>query len=150
MPMPIKKIEDKVSGNFLVDYSLLLKSLPPDTKNKIVKASDADANLLMKLWETAEKISENVYKIAKTQFSQEDILRLKAHGFLTGGSEEVKFTPKAKVILTTMVLGESNRFQKEQKQKSYTEIIASMDHRGQKGYRVPKYAANNSNFIRLG
>jgi len=149
MPIPIQRVEDKHGGNFLADFSVLLNDLPKDSRKRIVKASDEDATLLLKLWSTSDKISENVYNIKGSKFSQDDILRLKAHGFLTGGSEEVKFTSKAKVILTTMVLGESNNFQKSVKKKSYTEILASMDHRGKSGYRAPKYAAN-SNQIRIG
>lgn len=75
-------------------------------------------------------------------------MRLKAHGFLTGSSDEVKFTTKAKTVITTMALGETNALTKMVKKKSYTEIIASMSLKGKKGYRIPKFAAN-SNLIRV-
>jgi hypothetical protein len=63
----------------------------------------------------SEKLSEDVYAIKNSKVTQDDVIRLKSHGFLTGGTEEVKFTGKAKAVITTMVLGESNAFQKEQK-----------------------------------
>ena len=70
-------------------------------------------------------------------------------GFLTGGVDEVKLTRSGKIVITTMALGEVNSFAKAKQQKSYTEILASMDKRGKKGYRIPKYAANTSNNLKL-
>lgn len=148
MPLPIQKVYDRMSGegNFYMDYSTLIPIIPE--KKKIVVASDQDAELLIKLWAASEKLADDVYQIKNSGISSGDVLRLKAHGFLTGGSEEVKFTGKAKAIITTMVLGEGNKFQKQQKKKSYTEIVASMNLKGKKGYRMPTYAAN-SNLIRV-
>ena len=158
MPLPIQKMHDsndrinetdKSAGNnsnFYLDYSLLMKGIPK-TDKRMVTASDADADLLIRFWSSADKVGEDVYKVKNSKTSNDDILRLKAHGFLTGGSEEVKFTGKAKAVITTMVLGESNALQKQQKKKNYTEIMASMSIKGKSGYRVPKFAAN-SNLIR--
>jgi len=152
MPLPIQKIhtleKETSDSNFFIDYSLLLNTMPKE--KKIVTASDEDAELLIRFWTTADKLSESeeVYRVSNSKLTNEDILRLKAHGFLTGSSEEVKFTSKAKAVITTMALGESNAFTKQQKKKSYTEIIASMSLKGKKGYRIPKFAAN-SNLIRV-
>jgi len=153
MPVPIQKIhsveKESSDSNFFIDYSLLLNTMPK-TKKKIVTASDEDAELLVRFWTTAETVngSDEMFRVPKDKLSNEDILRLKAHGFLTGSTDEVKFTSKAKAVITTMALGESNAFTKMQKKKSYTEIIASMNLKGKKGYRIPKYAAN-SNLIRV-
>lgn len=157
MPLPIQKMHDsndrtnetdKSAGNsnFYLDYSLLLNGIPK-TDKKVVTASNEDADLLIRFWSTADKVGEDVYKVNNSKASNDDILRLKAHGFLTGGTDEVKFTGKAKAVITTMVLGESNALQKQQKKKNYTEIMASMSIKGKTGYRVPKFAAN-SNLIR--
>lgn len=152
MPVPIQKIHENVDktageGNFYIDYSLLLNNLPRESK-KIVTASDEDAELLIRLWSSADQVSEDIYKVKNSKVSQDDILRLKAHGFLTGSSEEVKFTGKAKTVITTMALGENNALQKNVKKKPYTEIMAAMSLKGKKGYRIPKFAAN-SNLIRV-
>ena len=56
----------------------------------------------------------------------------------------LEITKRGKTIITTMALGEPNKFETSKQQKSYTEILASMDKRGKKGYRTPKYAASNS------
>jgi len=151
MPVPIRLNMDKGRENTSIDYSFLLNSIEPEKKNKkIVTASNSDATLLFDIWSKSEKINEDTFKVDVSVVASKDILRLKTRGFLTGGLNEVHFTPKGKTIITTMVLGETNRFEKgADKQKSYTEILASMDKRGKKGYRIPKYAANNSNRLRL-
>jgi hypothetical protein len=154
MPVPIQKIHDNVDrnktssdGNFYIDYSPLLQNIPQNNK-KVVVASDEDAELLLRLWVSSQRVSDNVYNVKECKVSHDDILRLKAHGFLTGSSEEVKFTPKAKSIITLMALGEGNALQKNVKKKNYTEIMASMSLKGKSGYRVPKIAANY-NLIRI-
>ena len=152
MPVPIQRIHEVVDktagdGNFYIDYSILINNFPKESK-KIVTASDEDAELLIKLWATSDKVSDNVYKIKNSKVTNDDILRLKSHGFLTGGTEEIKFTGKAKAVITTMALGESNALQKNVKKKHYTEIIASMSLKGKSGYRVPKIASNY-NLIRV-
>ena len=148
MPIPIQRVhESSGKGDFYIDYSMLLNNIPAAPK-KVVVASNEDADLLIKLWASSDKISEDVYKIKKGQITQADLNKLKTHGFLTGGNDEVKFTGKAKSVITTMVLGENNAFQKQVKKKNYTEIMASMSLKGKKGYRIPKFAAN-SNLIRV-
>jgi len=152
MPVPIQRIHentDKTSSdsNFFIDYSLLVHDMPKESK-RVVTASDEDAELLVRFWTTADKVSEEVYKVTSSKVSNDDILRLKAHGFLTGSSEEVKFTGKGKAVITTMALGENNAFTKEQKKRSYAQVVANMSLKGKKGYRIPKFAAN-SNLIRV-
>jgi hypothetical protein len=143
MPLPIQKVYDTASGDpkLYLDYSLLLHSVPK-SNTRIVTASDEDADILIRLWTTADKASDDVYRLKNSKITQDDILRLKSHGFLTGSSDEVKFTGKAKAVITTMALGESNALQKNVKKKHYTEIIASMSLKGKSGYRIPKVAAN--------
>jgi serine protease inhibitor len=78
-----------------------------------------------------------------------DIIRLKSRGLITGGVNEVNFTKRGKIVITTMSLSEPNKFQTNATEKSYKEILASMDKKNKKGYRIPKFATNNSNNIRL-
>lgn len=153
MPVPIKPIEDRERRDYkqTIDYSFLATLTPQPAKtSKTVVASNKDASLLYELWSMAEKGNkEGTYKI-DSSINSKDIMRLKTRGFLTGNSEEVKFTKKGRMIVTTMALSEPNNFAKEKKQKKYTEILAYNDKRGKKGYRLPKYATDNSNNLRLG
>lgn len=75
MPIPIKRIPhvDKSSGgsNFSIDYSFLMNNLPKD--KRIVTASDEDAELLVRFWSSADKVSDEVYKVSGSKLSNEDI-----------------------------------------------------------------------------
>jgi len=160
MPIPIKPISEqngeKYGGiGFQMDYSILLNKIPEIksiSDKKIVTASDNDAKILMDIWTNAEKKNES-YKISsKMNVSYRDVMRLRTNGLLTGTNEEVQLTDRAKSVIRTMVLGENNNFLKNKKQKSYTEIMASMDKRGKKGYRIardknnedaPKFSSNS-------
>jgi len=150
MPLPIKPISDigrSPSENCQIDYSFL--SSIPEPNKKTVVASNSDASLLFDLWTKAEKIGEDLFKVDSSKFDNNDILRLKSRGFLAGGTKEVKFTKKAKMVVTTMALAEPNKFQTTRQHKPYNEILASMDKKGKKGYRIPKFAASTSNNLRL-
>lgn len=139
MSIPIKPNDEnnKYSAmDFKVDYSFLAKSLPEKSSKKIVTASDSDAKTLMEIWEKAEKDGAYFKISSKIDVSYRDIMRLKTNGLLTGTNDRVQLTERAKQVIKTMVLGENNAFLKSQKQKSYTEIMASMDKRGKKGYRI--------------
>lgn len=151
MPVPIMKVPDNKQDNSnSIDYSFLLSS--PIPERKTVVASNKDASLLFELWSNGEKIDDSI-KINSKDITSNDILRLKTLGFLIGDANSVKFTKKGKMVITTMSLGEQSQFDKKRQNKSYTEILASMDKRGKKGYRVaskdPKFATNNSNRLDL-
>jgi len=155
MPVPIRlnhSPEKSEVSNLAIDYSFLLQQQPyPSQTSRQVTASNADAALLFELWTQARKLSdrENSFRV-DASVDPQAILRLKSRGFITGGVNEIKFTERGRKIVVTMALGETSRFAKDaDKDKSYTEILASMDKRGKKGYRIPKYAANTSNCLRL-
>ena len=149
MPVPIKFMPEKSKDyNYKVDYSFLANVIPEPSKDKKVLASNNDASLLFKIWHTSQKNDDDSYSL-DSSINSKDVLRLKTQGFLTGTSEKVKFTRRGKLVVTTMALGEPNKFGKEKKEKPYTEILASMDKRGKKGYRIPKFSSNTSNNIRL-
>ena len=148
MPVPIMLIPDKSQkqDKYVIDYSFL--GAPIEAPKKKVMASNKDANLLFDLWSKSEKIGGDTFNLDSSAESK-DVLRLKARGFLTGSLREVTLTRKGKMVVTTMALSEPNRFSKDKKQKDYNEILASMDKRGKKGYRIPKFATNNNNNLRL-
>jgi len=148
MPVPIRPLPDNRNDVSGMDYSFLLQNLQP--KKKTVTASNKDASLLFKLWSTGEKVEEDVVKInSEIDISSEDIMRLKTMGFLTGGTDEVKFTKKGKIVITTMVLSEESNFNKNKQEKPYTEILANMSKRGKRGYRNAQFATDNTNRLRL-
>ena len=131
---------DEPMGHLNIDYSFLLHDYDQRTKIKAT-ASNKDAKLLMDIWLHANKTKEDTYQI---HTGNRDIMRLKTLGFITGGTDEVKFTAKGKMIIKTMALGEPNQFDKEKKEKSYTEILASMKPEGKTGLRDPRFASNHN------
>ena len=150
MPVPINPAgrfvdhnEKRESG---LDVSFLASILPEMEKeaaNGIVTASDNDAGVLMKIWLKADKLGKDTFKITPNlEISSGDVMRLKTRGLLTGKVDEVRMTPRAKTIVSTMALSESNMFLNEKKQKSYSEILASNDKRNKTGYRIPKFAGD--------
>jgi len=133
MPVPIKPIKDKEENNYM-DYSFLASIVLKEQSNKkVITASDSDAKLLYEIWCNSEKKGENTYKISSA--NSNDIVRLKTKGFLSGDINSINFTKKGKTVITTMALAEPNKFEKKRQEKSYTEILASMNKRGKKGYR---------------
>jgi len=147
MPIPIRPRSQQPEKNTYLDYSFLANHMP--AQKKVVTASDKDAEALMKIWLNAEQ-ANGQYKITSSvELSSREIMRLKSQGFVTGSSSQVEFTDRGKKVITVMALGEGNNFQANRTDKSYIEILASMDHRGKSGYRTPKFAANNSNSLRV-
>jgi len=165
MPVPIRCLpyyftnqggEKKPS----IDYSFLFDQMQIPSSKRSVVASNHDASILYEIWLNGDKIGEHKYRIsgvvASKTVTSRDVMSLKARGFVTGGLEEIELTQKGRSIITTMSLGESNAFLKGKKEKNYSEILASMNKRGKKGYRIastgqgsPKYRADNSNSIDL-
>lgn len=89
-------------------------------QNKI-KVSSFEAGLLFKLWkDSSSSSSEEEFEVPSV-FTNDDILRLKASGLLSGNTERVKMTPKGKEVIKTMVLTESNKFDKSSSNKTYNQ-----------------------------
>jgi hypothetical protein len=128
-----------------------MNATPP--KKKTVVASNQDASLLFELWKNGETIEDTVKINPSPSVTARDILRLKTLGFLMGDLQTIKFTRKGKMVITTMALGEKSQFENKREPKSYTEILASMNKRGKKGFRIagsePKYVVNGSNNLDL-
>lgn len=157
MPVPIKTITDNPSeqqNNTHMDYSFLFNQQPDNSKKKVT-ASNRDAKMLYDIWSNCKKCGANdIFQIDVNKFSQRDIMRLKVMGFITKKDDDkVAFTSMGKRVVTTMSLGEQNAFLKTRKNKKYTEILASMDKKGKKGFRsasdVSVFSTNNNNKINL-
>lgn len=150
MPVPIRSIPDQqIEKHYNIDYSFLLNG--PATK-KTVTASNKDADLLFELWSKGEKLeAPDTLRLSDLSgFSKRDLIRLKTMGFISASEDGiVKFTKKGKTVITTMALGEISTFEKNSEPKKYTEILASMDKRKKAGYRLPRFATNNNNNLRL-
>ena len=152
MPVPIRYIADKGRGESNpMDFSILLNFTPaPTPKKKKITASNKDAALLYELWDRAERTGEDTLNVNSLNgINSKDILRLKTRGFISGGSEEVKVTKKGKYVITVMALNEPSQFEAKRIEKGYNEILADMSKRGKPGYRIPKFATNNYNNLRL-
>jgi len=151
MPIPIGLVNpqrDKPESNGLLDISFLANLPSVEASNGFITLADQDAEDLMKIWLHAKKIDKDTFVIAKEmKVSNKDILRLKSRGLISGGTEKVKFTPRAKTVISTMTLGENNTFLEKKKEKSYSEILASMDKRGKAGFRMASVFDENSHLL---
>ncbi len=137
MPIPLNNNKDLTSDySFLLNIDALGAGVSSNNSSKIVTASDRDADLLMRVWKKALQIREKTYKISSGDVSQQDFIRLKSGGFVSGDMHSCQLTAKGQGIIKVMALGESNAFLKNQKSKSYTEIMASTNKRGKKGFRI--------------
>lgn len=149
MPVPIKLInnnnfsDEKNEDRNVMDVSFLANSINNLQKtSSYYYVSDKDAEVIMDIWLNSSKKDDDTYSLSKTSnITNNDVLRLKSRGLLTGGAKEVKFTEKAKKVICTMTLGESNKFLSTRKNKSYTEILASMNKKDKSGYRIPKFSS---------
>ena len=153
MPIPIGLVSGQKDGpenNALMDVSFLFNHMNTKEASGLSRdVVDKDAADLMKIWLHAKKINKDTFAIKGIDLDNKDLLRLKARGLVSGGTDSVKFTSKAKTVILTMALGENNDFLKNKKEKSYTEILASMDKRGKKGYRIASMFDENSHLLNL-
>jgi len=153
MPIPIKLMYDRdVPKKTHIDYAFLFNQPPARMK---VTASDKDAKLLFEIWSKGEKCKKaDTVKIDPSlNVASRDLMRLKTLGFINGNKDEVQFTRKGKMIITTMSLAEGSAFEKIRKEKSYTEILAGMNKKGKKGFRIassdPKFDIHTGNILNL-
>ena len=148
MPVPIGRVpdNDRNPKNVGFDYSILFNN--PPMEKKTVTASNKDASLLLEIWSKGERTETDGIKLnSNINATSRDIMRLKTMGFIMGDSNEITFTKRGKIVITTMTLGEESEFDKKRQAKPYSEILANMT-KG-KGYRIPKYASNNNNRLNL-
>jgi len=157
MPIPIGLVnrntlapaqESALSG--MLDVSFLANHMPQkEASDFTVTLSDRDADHVMDIWLHAKQLGKDTFNIAELGIDNKDIIRLKSRGLIVGGVGQVSFTNKGRTVVKTMTLGENNKFLKSRKKKSYTEILASMDKRGKKGYRMAGVFDENSHLLKL-
>jgi len=168
MPIPIRPAgepandlyngTDKEVNNF---FMMNLDSLAGATSNMgfgrsasiriNAEATDADANLLLELFNKctivseAESVEDKKYAIPD-DFSGDTILRLKAANLLHGDTKVIGFTSKAARVIKTLVLSEQNAYTKSAVTKPYSVILAEnkMHSSGYDTLAFSKTASNHS------
>lgn len=105
---------------------------------EIVKVGTFEAGLLFRLWKDSASSSDDI-DVPHT-FTNDDILRLKASGLISGDTEHVKMTQRGKEVIKTMVLTETNALEKSSKNKSYDQRKAETRISG-----GPRLAVNKTN-----
>jgi len=147
MPVPIGRVPDnsKEAKN-TGDYSFLFNQ---PLEKKTTTASNKDASMLLEIWSKGERVgsSDGIKINSGINVTSRDIMRLKTMGLIAGDTNEITFTKRGKIVITTMTLGEESEFEKKRQDKPYSEILASM--KKGSGYRIPKFASNNTNRLNL-
>ena len=119
-----------------VDYGTLDMSVLENLRQKgdrssdLFKVSDFEAGMLFRLWKGSETdCRSGTIKVPDT-FSNNDVLRLKACGLVSGGVEEVALTDRGRGVIKTMVLGEDNNFDNDAVEKPFQQILAESKPKG--------------------
>ena len=140
MPFPIQPVNsrNKEESSSPVDYSFLLQYSPDNNLRTagLQIVSNKDADNLMKIWLKGDKKDKFEYNLDNNLMASTDLSRLKINGLVQSSGSQYKITEKGKKVITTMTLGEQNQFLRSKREKKYTEIMASMNKRGKKGYRI--------------
>lgn len=106
-----------LSPDIVKDLELL------STKTAGSSIGDAEADILIDLWNNGKKTGKHKYSIPNG-FSARNISRLKTSGLIVVDGSNVEFTSKASNIIKTMVLAEQNSFFKKRQKKPYSMILA--------------------------
>ncbi len=105
----------------------MLSGLVKTQPSKNVKVSNSDASLLFKFWQEGNPVKQGDTESIKVpeKFSNNDVLRLKALGFVVGDDTKVvKLTQRARSVIKTIVLNEENSLEATRIHKPYNEILA--------------------------
>jgi len=150
MPIPINPVNTSYDNAQTNLFHSEFTDLSTGGGRQIKEANNRDASILMDIWLKAAR-DDNAFVVNDDMAGNRDLARLKAKGFISAdfGSQKVSFTERGKSIIAVIALGENNKMIKNQKPKPYTEIMASMNKRGKKGYRIPRYASDNTNNLNL-
>jgi len=117
-----------------IDVGMLNNLLPKPAKDNR-KVSSNDASLLFRFWKNADEGNNDSYTVPQC-FSNNDVLRLKSLGFLSGDTDVVKLTARGKEVIKNIVLNEENTYESTRVHKPYTEILAEMDRAKKAGIRT--------------
>jgi len=145
MPIPIMPVNHSPLGDNknevpTADYGIDVSALPfaiekKSKSNNIIKVSNFEAGILFKLWKDAESIDGD-HIPTPDSISNNDILRLKASGLISGGMEDFTFTQRGKDVIKTIVLSEENSLDKNSKTKQFQEVLADKAKKASSGPRL--------------
>jgi len=91
---------------------------------EIVKVVNFEAGLLFRLWKDSRGEDPEGEILIPPTFSNDDVIRLKASGLISGDTEKFKFTSRGKDVIKTMVLSEKNAFDKNSSDKTYEQRLS--------------------------
>jgi len=129
-----------------LDWSLLGGVVRNSDSGRPTKVSNSDASLLFTFWKTSEatiKAGHDV-RIVPKGFSNSDLLRLKALGFIHGDTEAVSFTERGTEVVKNLVLSEGSTLDKTKVQKPYSEILAEAEAKKKQGSRISAGGRKNA------
>ncbi|MCX6822094.1 MAG: hypothetical protein NTW30_04940 [Candidatus Aenigmarchaeota archaeon] len=110
----------------MMDLSGLSDMLQKQSRsNDMLKVGDNEAKLLFNLWKENDCTSSDNLNVPKC-VSNTDIIRLIASGLISGGIDKVRFTPRGREVITTMVLSEENALSKTSSDKTYEQRTAEV------------------------
>ena len=133
---PAKSIAEP--GDYIgIDWSAVEGIAPEKSgaSSDEIKVADSDAAFLLRFWKGCKGDGDNIATKAEG-FTNSDILRLKALGFISGETESLRFTPRARDVIKNIILASDNNFSSERVEKPYTEILAEADKRSKQGVRL--------------
>jgi len=110
-----------------INVEMLSGVIRTQKSNSNIKVSDSDASLLFRFWQEGKATKTGSVESIEVpeKFSDNDVLRLKALGFVVGDDTKVvKLTQRAKSVIKTIVLNEENKFESTRVHKPYNEILA--------------------------
>jgi antitoxin component YwqK of YwqJK toxin-antitoxin module len=112
-----------------INYELLQGIVRKNQAKQEMKVSSSDASLLFSFWQKGREVDGAVE--VPEEFSNNDVLRLKALGFVVGDeTRSVKMTARAKEVIKNIVLNEENSFESARVHKPYEEILADNAKKG--------------------
>ena len=142
-PMNMRRDDDSRPVGDSPDYMgidvNMLSGVIRTPEPKGVKVSNSDASLLFKFWQEGEVIKQGSVETINVpeKFSNNDILRLKALGFVVGDDTKVvKLTERAKGVIKSIILNEENHFESMRVHKPYNEILAKQKEGKEGGIRL--------------
>jgi hypothetical protein len=120
-----------------LDWSLLGGVVRNSDSGRPSKVSNTDAGLLFSFWKTSEATTKDgrEARVVPKGFSNSDLLRLKALGFIHGDTDVVAFTERGTEVVKNLVLNEGSSFDGAKVQKPYSEILAEAEAKKRRGSR---------------
>ena len=123
----------------LTDYPGLFQQ----SSVKTASVADEDADLLFSIWKNSQADADEKTYAVPPAFSNNDILRLKAAGLVSGDMKSLTFTSRANVVIKNMALSETNKMSIQAVKKPYSVILAEM----KKPAKIGKVASTDTKVL---